>query len=1371
MPDTAHTTGFDQDAFYDSVLREKYCKHDERSREEIFRRVARGLAAVERAQAEAADDARRKLAAEGLGAAEATPEAIEQAAYARFLGAQQAGFYPAGRIASACGTDIRATLINCFVQPVGDSISEDRDGKPGIYRALGEAAETMRRGGGVGYDFSLIRPRGAKVASTQSRASGPISYMRVFDRSCETVESAGARRGAQMGIMRCDHPDIEDFVMAKDLREFNALLAQLDLDATEAEALRNRVRTLSNFNLSVAVTDALMAAVEDDRDFELVHAAEPGEALKAEGAYQRDDGLWVYRRLPARELWDCIIRQTYETAEPGVVFIDRMNADNNLGYCERIEATNPCVSADTWVCTSEGLRQVRDLLGRPFVALVSGEQWASSPEGFFQTATKPLLRIRTKRGYSLRVTEDHPVLAVSRKTRFSTRHEWRPAGALSIGDMVTLADHSCAELPLVEADCERGYLLGLLVGGGTIKADKVVLSFWKPAMEANGEELAGSAPKVMEAAENALRNQFRTRADFGGWHAAEQQGNITEFRMSAACLKELAESFGLSRQFKGVSADIERAGPSFARGFLRGLFDADGSVQGSQAKGVSVRLAQSNKAALEAVQRMLMSLGIASTLHAERRPARKSWLPDGKGGSALYPCRAQHELHISGANLLRFDEIIGFNDERKAAKLKASMASYRRALNREQFVDTVVAIDDDDAEPVYDVRIPGINRFDANGVVVHNCGEQPLPDYGCCCLGSVDLAAFVRDPFGEAPTMDWEALGATVETAVRMLDDVLDATYWPLEQQRIEAMHKRRVGLGMTGLGTATAMMKRVYGADDGVALAEELADFIKRRAYQASVALAREKGAFPAFAADDYLASGFMQRMPEAIREAVAAHGIRNSHLLSIAPTGTISLAFGRNISNGVEPPFAWAYSRVKRQSDGTRQSYEVQDRGYRLYLEQGGDPEALPDYFVNAQTLPVAAHLATQAAVQRHVDSSISKTINVPADYDFEAFKQVYADAFAAGCKGCTTYRPNDSTGAVLSVTATGKQTPASFVEDSDRRIRLAQVPTPALASLRWPGRPEMAEGNPSWTYFVDGDTARFAVVVGHTDNGTSRPFEVWVNGTEQPPGLSAIAKLLSMDMRSQDRGWLAKKLDALIKTRGAPIRAVMPGQGEVTMASATAVLARLVKLRCEQLGAFDEEGPTPVLDALMSAKEPKADTDGTMSWTVDVANAQTGDDFVLGLKELVMPDGNRRPYSVWLSGDYPRDLDGLCKLLSLDMRVIDPAWIGEKLRKLLSYAEPHGDFLARVPGGKRMQRYPSTVAYMAALMLHRYRMLGILDSDGMPLHPMGVLAGREGRNSLPHRAPLPGAPCPDCGAQAVMRRDGCDTCTACGWVGACG
>ena len=935
------------------VLREKYAKGSEQALD--------GPGMV---------NAIRQRVAQALADQEENPEAFTPV----FLEALQAGFIPGGRINSAAGTDItNVTLINCFVQPVGDSISGTVNGKPGIYHALRDAAETMRRGGGVGYDFSSIRPAGAKVKGTASSASGPVSYMHVFDQSCSTVESAGSRRGAQMGVLRCDHPDILAFICAK------------------AESGK-----LNNFNISVGITDDFMEAVVNESPYELVHEVESNEELQSGGAYQRGDGKWVYAKIDPRELWDAIMKNTYNAAEPGVLFLDRINQENNLHYCEVIEATNPC-------------------------------------------------------------------------------------------------------------------------------------------------------------------------------------------------------------------------------------------------------------------------------------------------------------------------------------------------------------------------------------------GEIPIPDFGCCCLGSFNLCAFITEAFTDQATFEFDRFCQEVKVAVRMLDNVLDATAWPLPQQQQEAADKRRIGLGYTGLGDVLIMLGLRYDSQEGRDFAAELTQRMRDAAYESSVDLAIEKGAFPKFNAEQFLNSGMAKRLPSEIRKKIKKHGIRNSHLLSIAPTGTISLAFADNCSNGLEPAFSWFYKRKKRESDGSSTEYMVEDHAYRRYRLQGGDINNLPEQFVSALDISANDHMLMQSAIQPYICASISKTVNVPAEYPFKKFQDIYVDAWRNGLKGITTYRPNAVIGSVLSVEDHTEKPQDLDQSEPDRKLHITETPQVALATLRWAHRPSFASGTPSITYVIDNPSHRFAVFVGHIENGSIHPFEVWVNGAMTPRGMDALAKNLSMDMRSEDREWLKIKLNSLSKTPTQPFQMTMPSGNLETVPGSVSALARLVSHRCQELGVFDscENQPTPLVDAMFSRKEPKSGIDGTLSWTVDVNNPTTGDDFAMFVKECVLPDGSHRPYSVWLSGAYPMEFNGLTKSLSLDMRVLDPAWIGKKLRGLKDMTEPQGDFFARVPGSNKQSVQPSTIAYIARLLIHRFNMLGILDTNGYPINGLGMLkdAIEVAETEKVVNLLIAGKACGECGVPAVIKRDGCDFCTACGHIGACG
>jgi len=864
---------------------------------------------------------------------------------------------------------------------------------------------------------------------------------------CFTVSSAGGRRGAQMGTFDVGHPDAIDFIRAK----------------RESGRLRQ-------FNLSLLVTDEFVEAVRADREWLLAfplpgreydpqqHDLEDRHSFvwrdwpDSEGYVTNDEGLVacrVYKSLPARRLWDVIMTSTYDFAEPGFVLIDRVNEMNNNWWCENIRATNPCVTSDTWIHTSDGPRQVADLVGRPFSARVDGIDHGSGPEGFFLTATRPVVRLETAEGYVLRLTEDHRVRRVTLFTRWRTATDWCAAGELAPGDRVLLNDHRENAAWDGEFTRAQGYLLGLLVGDGTLKEDKAVLSVWQPAAVVNSGADAGQGVRGVMAAAMAAAATLPRRADFAGWHAISGRG---ELRLTLGALRTLALAVGMAPGNKRITPAMERASSDFYRGFLRGLFDTDGSVQGSQDKGVSVRLAQSDLARLEATQRMLLRLGIASRLYRERRTAGAARLPDGRGGCADYPTGAQHELVISGDNLARFAALVGFADGAKAARLAGLLQRYRRSLNRERFVASVAAVVPDDVEAVYDAQVPGINTFDANGLHAHNCGEQPLPPYGSCLLGSVNLTRFVRQPFTDEAKFDWDEYRGVVRVFTRMLDNVVEINGLPLGRQREEIARKRRHGMGFLGLGSAITMLGMKYGSPESVSFTENVAREMAIAGWEAGLELAREKGPAPIMNEEFTVTRAMLRKRPEMARDGwkvgdrvpgrvlhsrysrymrrlaeaapelvkeIETVGARFTHHSSIAPTGTISLSLANNASNGIEPSFAHHYFRnVIREGKKSKERVDVYSfelLAYRELVNPRAIPgataaaERLPDYFMTAENIGPREHVDIQAAAQRWVDSSISKTANVPTDFRYEDFKDIYLYAHENGLKGCTTFRFN--------------------------------------------------------------------------------------------------------------------------------------------------------------------------------------------------------------------------------------------------------------------------------------------------------------------------------------------------------------------------
>ncbi len=930
-------------------------------------------------------------------------------------------FLPNSPTLMNAGTELNQ-LSACFVIPIEDSID-------GIFKALWDMAKVQKSGGGTGFSFSRLRPKGDIVRSTKGVASGPVSFMKIFDCATEQIKQGGKRRGANMGVLSVHHPDIEEFIKAK----------------WEEGVLRN-------FNISVAITDDFMEALKNDGEIELINPR-TGK---------------VVRKIPAKKIFDLIVEGAWRNGEPGMIFIDTINKYNPTPHVGKIEATNPCVTADTWIMTAEGPRQVKDLIGRRFVAVVNGRKYESG--GFFFTGIRKVYRLKTKEGFELKLTADHPILKVKRMTRYVLETEWVKACNLKPGDKVVLNNHREFEGWNGKYSKKEGYLMGLLLGDGTITKEKAILSVYGDGR---------GARSIREIAYQSACS-FPHRKDFKGWIKRRN-----EYR--TAYITKLARR--LMPNGKAITPEIEKASKDFYIGFLRGLFDADGSVQGSQKKGISIRLSQSDLGILKAVQRMLLRLGIYSRIYKNRRKAGKQKLPDGRGGLKEYNIKAQHELVISNEDVFEFYRKIGFGDVEKAEKLEKLITSYKRKSNRTRFVATVESIEFEGYDEVYDAHVREIHAFDANGFVVHNCGELPLLPYESCNLGSINVSKFVK-----GKDIDWDKLKEVVWLAVRFLDNVIDVNSYPIPE--IEKMTKanRKIGLGVMGWADLLFKLKIPYDSEDALQLAERLMSFIQSESHKASQALAEERGVFPNWKGSVWEKKGIK---------------MRNATTTSIAPTGTISIIAG--CSSGIEPVYALAYKRTHilngEEFFEINPVFEETLREMGLYsdeliakiAEEGSIqemkelPEEIRRVFKCALDIHWSWHVRMQAAFQKYVDNAVAKTVNLPNHATKEDVANVFLTAYELGCKGVTVYRDGSREEQVL-------------VTKKTEKLRRFVEPRP---------RPKVTSGK---TIRIKTGCGSLFVTINEDDYGLAEVFvHLGKSGSCFASQTEAIGRLISIALRS--------------------------------------------------------------------------------------------------------------------------------------------------------------------------------------------------------------------------------------------------------------
>ena len=843
-------------------------------------------------------------------------------------------------------------LSACFVLPVDDSIDS-------IFDTLKATAEIHKSGGGTGFSFTRLRASDDIVASTKGVASGPVSFMRIFDVTTDVIKQGGKRRGANMGILNYNHPNIMDFITSKDAEN----------------------KILSNFNISVGVNDEFFEKLDNDDNIDLINPR---------------DGK-VMNRVKASTLWNSIINHAWTTGDPGMIFLDEINKKNpvkNIGY---IESTNPCVTGDTRIYTSEGIKTAKQLYdeGESLNVKIDGRFGGSFKQSsnVIYTGFRDVYRITTSEGFDISVTGDHKI--------YSEERGWTEALKLKKGEKIRILNEGGSFGS--HGSLEKGRVLGWLVGDGHINRgnnnDRAVLSFY--------DEDRSFAPQFENYVNNIVRPSTNNRDYHIGMVNIESRNCIT---IASERLKEFASEYDLINEKLKIPDTVFAGTMEMQKGFLQALFEADGTVLKAGKSRYAVRLGSISLDLLKQVQTLLLNFGIYSTIYQSRKKAGIKMLPDSSRNMRLYTVQDFHELNISGKDLISYANLIGFISDRKNTKLNEIVQSYTRGPYKTSFTARINSIEYSGKSDVYDLVEPSTHSFIANGIVVHNCGEQPLLPYESCNLGSINLAKFV-----ENGTFNYDRYRDTIDVATRFLENVVDANKFPVESIKNMTRKTRKIGLGIMGFADALIMLGIPYNSNEALEFGEKVMKTLNDESHLESQRLAGERGVFPGWYGSEYEEKGIK---------------MRNSTTTTIAPTGTISIIAG--CSSSIEPLFALAFVRhvlngqelleVNPLLEDALKSRNLFSQEIMEKIAETGKlgnldlPEDIKKLFVTAQEIDPDWHVLMQATFQKYCDSGVSKTINLPFEATPDDIAKSYRLAKELHCKGITVYRDRSKSQQVL-------------------------------------------------------------------------------------------------------------------------------------------------------------------------------------------------------------------------------------------------------------------------------------------------------------------------------------------------------------------